>query len=272
LLPGEVKSTLFALATWANADGSGAFPSQARIGEAIGKSERSVREHLRLAVDAGWVARSRRGKGRTTRYTLTIPDRQPIAGHADNRQPIAGKTGSPPPPTTTKTTSGEAATRLRLEDLPLDEHRVEPDGSPPLDDPSTNGDTLKTSAGFTLDDGPKTIDDALALGKLRPAFLPADARDRVRAVFENEPYGRAIVAYCAKNCAANVDRFVELLDDERVAYSVRRVDSKYNNLPSDYATADEAAAHVARLRDSGSRHVAVTAHKGYAAEDLMRPF
>jgi hypothetical protein len=202
-----VKATLFVLATWASADGSGAFPSQETIATAMGKKQRAVRGHLRTAEEAGWLIRSRRGKGRTTRYFLSVPDRQPSAGHGerdgrDNRQPAAALTGSPLPPTTTATTTGEDAFGVFPEDdTPHEEDAVTPEGR----SGSKESDVFHET--------PAVEDDGL-IATLRS--LSAETRDRTAAEWKR-PGGPEVVRYCIERATApdglDEDRLVRLLDD-----------------------------------------------------------
>lgn len=83
------------LSRCANGDAEVAWPSQARIASETGMSERSVRNHLDILEDGGWILRDRGGLSvggevNITRYILDIP-------HNFKAQfPTAGDAGSMP--------------------------------------------------------------------------------------------------------------------------------------------------------------------------------
>jgi hypothetical protein len=77
-LSDRVKLTLLVLGTYSDADGTGAFPGAVKLGEKIGKSEKSVRGWLALAVAAGYLERRRPNRQKTYRCKLTIPVRAEV--------------------------------------------------------------------------------------------------------------------------------------------------------------------------------------------------
>jgi Helix-turn-helix domain len=79
VLPGKVKGTLLILATYADTDGRGAFPSMETLGEKLGKTDRSIRADLAHADEAGFLLRRRRNRQKTYRYRLTVPISRPEA-------------------------------------------------------------------------------------------------------------------------------------------------------------------------------------------------
>jgi hypothetical protein len=66
-------------------DGTGAFPSQKRIASEAGLSLRTIREHIRYAVDNGWLERIPRriGKTRNFRFGTVYMPRFPCDAIAD---------------------------------------------------------------------------------------------------------------------------------------------------------------------------------------------
>ena len=60
-LPEAVRYTLAVLALYMDPDGTNGRPGLARLAEARGKSERTIRTHLERAVEAGWLVCVRRG-------------------------------------------------------------------------------------------------------------------------------------------------------------------------------------------------------------------
>lgn len=110
----RVKAYGLLLASFANAQGGDAFPSQATLAEYLGSNERNARKYLRAIEGGGWIVGERRGRQRTTRYRLVLPDRRGDAGQdapddgsyvVEHRRRSAGVTGVGAPPTTTDTTT-----------------------------------------------------------------------------------------------------------------------------------------------------------------------
>lgn len=63
------------------------FVSQARLAEATGLADRSVRTHVAMAAEAGWLKRSHRNRGKNwklTTYTLALPHRAPVTNAEAN--------------------------------------------------------------------------------------------------------------------------------------------------------------------------------------------
>ena len=71
------RHVLGTLSIHMQSDGQGAFPSEARLAEETGLSERAVRKHLRIASRDGWVGRKlwrQRGKNWAQySYCATLP-------------------------------------------------------------------------------------------------------------------------------------------------------------------------------------------------------
>src|SRR4051812_3732827 len=75
-LPNNEFRILMLLARRANDDGTGAFPSVARLVSESGNAERTVRYTLRSLEAGGWitaVAYRRGGRGHATEYRITLP-------------------------------------------------------------------------------------------------------------------------------------------------------------------------------------------------------
>lgn len=153
--PGVTSTQLFVLltiATYMNADGQQARPSQKTLGEVTGLSTRTVRAHLTASVDGGWLIRVKRGHRKgdgttvTSLYRASLP--QAAAGclltstgegaplENLNRQEGAPQpeaddisTGTPSPPTTSVNhdlTKGEAEDlAVQLLSKPTAEHKGE---------------------------------------------------------------------------------------------------------------------------------------------------
>ncbi len=88
------------LARCANGDADIAWPSQKRIADETGMSERSVRNQIDVLEDRGWLVRTRGGlsvgeKKRVSTYELTVPEREiPTAGDAGlDFKPAGGAVG-----------------------------------------------------------------------------------------------------------------------------------------------------------------------------------
>lgn len=89
----RLKTTCAALASFADANGERIFPSLARVGWLIGKSERQVRSDVAALVGMGVlveVTPRTGGRGRSTVYRLGV-DALP------QRPPFGAKPGCPPP-------------------------------------------------------------------------------------------------------------------------------------------------------------------------------
>jgi hypothetical protein len=256
---GEVKATLFVLATYADGDGSGAFPSQKTIGKVLGKSERGVRDHLRLAAEAGWIIRSRRGKNRTTRYSLSLPDRPPMAGRngtetesnpdeadghdrppmagrngtetesnpdeADghDRPPMAGVTGHPWPVTSTETSPEEEQTlpAFALLDLVSTDSATTTNDRGPLANARARCD--QEGDGVNVESF-NLVDPAELDVKLHAKLCVLPPEVRASAVEAwLEPGGPEVVRACVERASdygtLDEDRFVELLDAPAVFYA-----------------------------------------------------
>ncbi len=257
VLPARVKGTLLMLGTYSNPEGREIMPSLRTLGSRVGKSDDAVGRDLRIALDAGYLHRWRPTRDSQYHYRLTLPveparvwDREPAPVWDDLlRRPTQAKTPSASSPG----------------DLPLDEDRGSPsDDGAPLDD-STTEDTMKT---FSLDYGPSTLDESLALGGLTLDGLPADLRERTLDAYSTKT-GRAIVNYCATHARGNAGRFAALLDEPRVAFRVTE-HGPYGST-TEHNTAEEAAATIEQLRERDAR-VTLRAAKGDEADDWTRPF
>jgi hypothetical protein len=75
----STRLVLFVLSLHMNENGENAFPAQKLIAQRAGLSERSVRTHINLAADAGWLRiyqKPQKGKAWFVHeYQATIPDR-----------------------------------------------------------------------------------------------------------------------------------------------------------------------------------------------------
>lgn len=69
------RGVLFALATYMDGDGSGARPTQQQLADDCGVDERTVKRHLRLARDAGFLRRDGVShEGRVAPYVAVLPE------------------------------------------------------------------------------------------------------------------------------------------------------------------------------------------------------
>lgn len=57
------RLVLLTLGTYMSRDGTGARPTQDTLADATGLSSRAVRSHLGIAREAGWIERTRKGRG-----------------------------------------------------------------------------------------------------------------------------------------------------------------------------------------------------------------
>lgn len=77
-LPSTTRHVLLTLSCFMNDLGEGAYPSQERLAEKSGLTDRAVRKHLDLAESQGWLERTEHGfrgqKWRTTEYRALWPD------------------------------------------------------------------------------------------------------------------------------------------------------------------------------------------------------
>jgi len=96
----HAKMVALFLARCANGDADIAWPSQKRIADETGMSERSVRNQIDILEDRGWLIRTRGGlsageKKRVSTYDLTVPKSEiPTAGGAGlNFKPAGGAVG-----------------------------------------------------------------------------------------------------------------------------------------------------------------------------------
>lgn len=73
-LPREVRATLLMLSTWMDRHAAGAHPSLPMLADAVGCHVATIKRHLAVAEDAGWIARTPGGgRGRATTYAATVP-------------------------------------------------------------------------------------------------------------------------------------------------------------------------------------------------------
>jgi predicted ArsR family transcriptional regulator len=73
-IPSRRKTVAFALAKFANADGSRVFPGQGKVADMAGLHETNARTHIRALVSVGMLTVVKRGGGRggaTTTYRLS---------------------------------------------------------------------------------------------------------------------------------------------------------------------------------------------------------
>jgi hypothetical protein len=246
VLPRRVKATLFVLATYANPDGGGAFPGMDRLGENVGKAADNVGRDLKLAVDRGYLGRSRSNRQQTYRYRLTIPTADPTET-SSRIQPDPTETSDRDP----TEASGYLHRRPTQEEATL---RVASD--------KTNGDDDMNYDVLAIED------DALhdALRGLSPA-----PRELAAAKWKI-PGGPEIVRACLDRAdrGDSIDeaRFESLLGDERVAFLVVESDDFLGRFDA-YAYWGDAERSAERLRADGV-DVRVTASVGGDAEAYLR--
>lgn len=73
-LPFGTRGVLAILGGYMNRDGSGAWPSLDTLSDSCGLSRRQLSNHLRPALELGWIAReSGRGPGSATSYAARLP-------------------------------------------------------------------------------------------------------------------------------------------------------------------------------------------------------
>lgn len=79
-MPPSAKNAAFALATWAENDGTNAHPGIIKLAKATGLSRRAVIDALAFLENAGFITASYRGgtknvsRGNATVYDLAVPD------------------------------------------------------------------------------------------------------------------------------------------------------------------------------------------------------
>ncbi|MFZ6002630.1 MAG: helix-turn-helix domain-containing protein [Actinomycetota bacterium] len=130
---------LLTLGTFMDKDGANAYASQATLARGTGLADRTVREHLKAAVDSGWLERTQRGHrrgcvGLASVYRASLPARvrqleetstgtpTPVEDDPNRRedgsQPADGSipTGAGPPPTTREDNVYQVERPLTLSD------------------------------------------------------------------------------------------------------------------------------------------------------------
>lgn len=126
-----------------------------------------------------------------------------------------------------------------------------------------------TDSGFIIDTGPETLDEAL--GELA-SMLDDTALAKAADAWKTRS-GRAVVVYCAHRAHAcwidtvKASEFVELLDDQRVAFIVG--DGTDKGVEMIFDSAELARAAIARLRADGATGVRVRALKGDSADSRL---
>jgi hypothetical protein len=138
-LPSDEKFVALALADFADSDGRNVYPSQAVIGEMVGKTERRVRDTLRKLESRGIIARDpwpNDGRYRpTNRYriitaTLRPPD-ETSAPTPDETSPPPPDRSSEVPPDETSYPPGRNVRYPRTKrPTPPDETSADPDPDP----------------------------------------------------------------------------------------------------------------------------------------------
>jgi hypothetical protein len=106
-LPSTSRLVAFALLIWVNEGTVSAWPSQKSLASACGLTERSVREHLGVLEEHGWLVCKKR-EGKTDIWTLSDPSMTP--------EPAAG-VSEPTPEPASKTPERGSAELSRTEDL-----------------------------------------------------------------------------------------------------------------------------------------------------------
>lgn len=247
----RVKAYGLLLASFANRQGEDVFPSQATLASYVGSNERNARKYLRALEEGGWIVGERRGRQRTTRYRLVVPDRRSRAGRDgavesgfahEDRRGDAGKTGAGTPPTRTATRTGKTPTAS------CHEH--------------TNGDD---DMNYDL---PAIEDDALhdALRGLSPA--PRELAAAKWKIPGGPEIVRASLDRADRGDSIDEARFENLLADERVAFLVESTDG-FVRRAEIHAYWGDAERSAERLRSDGL-DVVVTAAVGHDAEAHLR--
>ena len=158
-LPSTTKLVAYAMATYADADGSRVFPGATRLAAVTGLSERSVRGALGNLRDLGLIERTTKGGMRGTRafadvHQLTIPDdllermdlltvdeeaapnRQPVPAAADPQPAAPACWGSPSRQLTTSQPAAPSS-QPAADDTPTGRSCTPPTHYQPLTEPKT---------------------------------------------------------------------------------------------------------------------------------------
>lgn len=90
-IPAARKLVLLALADHANDEGI-CWPSQERIAQKCGISDRQVRNHVTALIEDGYIRVVERRMLRTTVWQIVTPERKPASAH--DRKPASNTTGS----------------------------------------------------------------------------------------------------------------------------------------------------------------------------------
>lgn len=100
---GTTRLVLLGLASFMGPDGDDCFPSAEAVSRRSGVSERTVRDHLRIALRTGWLLRGRRGlegQGWTYRYVPALPpglEEGKVRKTYDRRTRADGTSATPEP-------------------------------------------------------------------------------------------------------------------------------------------------------------------------------
>lgn len=101
-LPSDEKFVALALADWADDTGGSIFPSQARIGWKVGKTDRAARYTITKLLERGVLAVIGGGNGSVIHYRMilsALPARMPFATPEESSGVDENHPGSPLPPT-----------------------------------------------------------------------------------------------------------------------------------------------------------------------------
>ena len=101
-LPTDEKFVALALADWADDTGGSIFPSQARLGWKVGKSDRAARYTITKLLERGVLAVIGGGNGTVIHYRMilsALPSRMPFSTPEDSSGVNAPHPGSPLPTT-----------------------------------------------------------------------------------------------------------------------------------------------------------------------------
>lgn len=98
-LPAATKHVLLTISLYMNDMGKGCYPTQKDLAEDTSLSERAVRKHIDIAVQAGWITRREHGfrgqKWRNHEYEPRWPERQDVDSENQHVEKGAAPRSSP---------------------------------------------------------------------------------------------------------------------------------------------------------------------------------
>jgi hypothetical protein len=128
-LPATTRHVLLTISCFMNEMGEGCYPTQQRLAEATGLTERAIRTHLEIAEEKGWIRRQQHGfrgqRWRNHTYSAAWPERQDGGEGAERGSDPAGKAAEPP-----SESSGTSFQKAR-NDVPPTSPCINPRTSPP---------------------------------------------------------------------------------------------------------------------------------------------